>query len=90
MVNNKIVHIVGLTGGIGSGKSSIASALRQMGYPVYDTDSGKIYARYNLKEIVLQEPEDIVIRDGWLFLNANTPSKSGILPNIYKISLPKR
>lgn len=39
MVNNKIVHIVGLTGGIGSGKSTIASALRQMGYPVYDTDS---------------------------------------------------
>ena len=63
---------------------------RPAGIRVYDTDSGKIAARYNLKEIVLQEPEDIVIRDGWLFLNANTPSKSGILPNIYKISLPKR
>lgn len=31
--------IVGITGGIGSGKSVIARRLRQMGYEVYDTDS---------------------------------------------------
>lgn len=31
--------IIGLTGGIGSGKSTIAQGLRQMGYAVYDTDS---------------------------------------------------
>ena len=31
--------IIGLTGGIGSGKSTIAKQLRQMGYEVYDTDS---------------------------------------------------
>ena len=31
--------IIGLTGGIGSGKSVIANQLRQMGYSVYDTDS---------------------------------------------------
>ena len=31
--------IVGLTGGIGSGKSTIAKQLRLMGYEVYDTDS---------------------------------------------------
>jgi dephospho-CoA kinase len=31
--------IVGLTGGIGSGKSTIAKQLREMGYAVYDTDS---------------------------------------------------
>ncbi len=30
--------IIGLTGGIGSGKSTIAQGLRQMGYAVYDTD----------------------------------------------------
>ena len=30
--------IVGLTGGIGSGKSTIAKQLRNMGYIVYDTD----------------------------------------------------
>ena len=31
--------IVGITGGIGSGKSTIAGQLREMGYAVYDTDS---------------------------------------------------
>lgn len=31
--------IIGLTGGIGSGKSTIAQQLRTMGYAVYDTDS---------------------------------------------------
>ena len=30
--------IIGLTGGIGSGKSTIAKQLRSMGYEVYDTD----------------------------------------------------
>ena len=31
--------IIGITGGIGSGKSTIAEQLRDMGYMVYDTDS---------------------------------------------------
>ena len=31
--------IIGITGGIGSGKSVIAKQLRQMGYEVYDTDN---------------------------------------------------
>lgn len=31
--------IIGITGGIGSGKSVIAKQLRQMGHEVYDTDS---------------------------------------------------
>jgi dephospho-CoA kinase len=31
--------IIGITGGIGSGKSVIAKQLRQMGHAVYDTDS---------------------------------------------------
>ena len=30
--------LVGLTGGIGSGKTTIARALEQRGYPVYYTD----------------------------------------------------
>ena len=32
------IHIIGLTGGIGSGKSFIARGLRERGYAVYDTD----------------------------------------------------
>ena len=31
--------LIGLTGGIGSGKTTIANALRERGYIVYDTDS---------------------------------------------------
>lgn len=31
--------IIGLTGGIGSGKTTVANALRERGYTVYDTDS---------------------------------------------------
>ena len=31
--------IIGITGGIGSGKSTIARTLREMGFAVYDTDS---------------------------------------------------
>lgn len=31
-------HLIGLTGGIGSGKSAIAEGLRALGYPTYDSD----------------------------------------------------
>lgn len=33
------MKIIGITGGIGSGKSVISAELRKAGYPVYDTDS---------------------------------------------------
>lgn len=32
------IHTIGLTGGIGSGKSYVASLLRERGIPVYDSD----------------------------------------------------
>lgn len=31
--------IIGITGGIGSGKSTLSECIRNAGYPVYDTDS---------------------------------------------------
>jgi dephospho-CoA kinase len=41
---------IGLTGGIGSGKSVVAKILKSMGYPVFDSDSVA-------KEIMLESPE---------------------------------
>ena len=32
-----MIHSIGLTGGIGSGKSTIAGILKQLGYPVSPT-----------------------------------------------------
>ncbi len=40
--------VIGITGGIGSGKSTIAAELRRLGYRVYDTDSGA-------KRIIVQD-----------------------------------
>lgn len=40
---------IGLTGGIGSGKSTIAHYFKQQGYPVYDTDSAA-------KHIIVHNP----------------------------------
>lgn len=70
--------------GVGNRSDTRPAALR-----VYDTATGKVVARYNLKETVLQEPEDVFIKDGWIYLNGNTPSKGSIVPNIYRISMPK-
>lgn len=36
---NNLPIIVGLTGGIGSGKSTVAHIFNKLGYPVYDSDS---------------------------------------------------
>ena len=41
--------LVGITGGIGSGKSTIAAQLRRCGYPVYDTDK-------EAKRIIVHNP----------------------------------
>jgi len=39
MINNKISHIIGVTGGIGSGKSTVLRAVARRGCPVYDCDA---------------------------------------------------
>ena len=36
--------IIGLTGGIGSGKSTVAKFIEELGYPVYNSDHEGIYA----------------------------------------------
>ncbi len=35
--------IIGITGGIGSGKSMVSEYLQKLGYPVYDSDSRAKY-----------------------------------------------
>ena len=62
---------------------------RPAGLRIYDTDTGSIFARYDLFDLVLQEPEDVFIKGRWIYMNANTPSKGKIVPNVYKISMPK-
>ena len=57
---------------------------------VYDTDTGTIAAKYNLNEEIPYEMEDLVIRDGWIYVNTNTSPKRGQgNPVIYKLSLPR-
>ena len=57
---------------------------------VYDTDSGTICAKYNLNEEIPYEMEDLVIRDGWIYVNTNTSPKRGQgNPLIYKLSMPR-
>lgn len=63
--------------------------LRPSRIRVYDTDTGQISARYELQGIIPWEIEDIAIRGRWMYVNTNTPSKSGVAPLIYKVSLPK-
>ena len=58
--------------------------------PVYATRTRTITARYNVQDQVVYEPEDIVIRDGFMYVNTNTnPRKTSDLPCIFRLSLPK-
>ena len=60
--------IIGLTGGIGSGKSTIAQGLRKMGYAVYDTDS-------EAKRLIV---EDAAVRQQIIQLFGSDVYKDGI------------
>lgn len=60
--------IIGITGGIGSGKSVIARQLRKMGYSVYDTDS-------EAKRIIV---EDATVREQMTALFGEEVYKDGV------------
>lgn len=60
--------IIGITGGIGSGKSVIARQLREMGYAVYDTDS-------EAKRLIV---EDAAVRKQMIQLFGSDVYKDGI------------
>lgn len=71
--------------GVGKQDDSRPSCIR-----VYDTDKRAITARYNVQEQVIYEPEDIVIKDGAMYVNTNTNAqKTSDLPCIFKLSMPK-
>ena len=84
--------LIGITGGIGSGKSVIAQQLRQMGYEVYDTDSQAkrlIVEDSKIREQItaLFGPEaykDGVYQTAFVaqqVFNANSPSPNSPSPN---------
>ena len=57
---------------------------------VYDTDTGTILAKYELNEEIPLEMEDLVIRDGWIYVNTNNSIKRGQpKPIVYKLAMPK-
>ena len=54
-LSNKKMIIIGLTGGIGSGKSTILNYFREHGYPCFESDEvGKKLLEVELKETVLK------------------------------------
>ena len=65
------IYTLGVTGGIGSGKSYIARLLEERGIPVYDTDS-RAKALYDadgeLREamITLAVQGSMLLRDYWI------------------------
>lgn len=70
--------------GIGAHDPTRPSCIR-----VYDTDRHIISARYDLNDDIIYEIEDIVLRDGWLYVNTNnSPKRTKSNPLIYKLSLP--
>ncbi len=68
--------LIGLTGGIGSGKTTIAGALRERGYAVYDTDSAA--KRLVLTPAVRQRIEQLLgedVYDGNTYLTSRVAER---------------
>lgn len=69
-IRKESMKIVGLTGGIGSGKSTVAELLRVYGIPVYDSDSRSKMLCQTDKELIfslkLLFGEDVYLPDGSL------------------------
>lgn len=71
--------------GVGKDDDTRPSCVR-----IYDTDRRALTARYNVRNQVIFEPEDIVVQDGAIYVNTNTNAKkSKDLPVIFKLSMPK-
>lgn len=70
--------------GLGNRSKSCPAGIR-----IYDTDSGEITGRYDLKETVLQEPEDLFLSGGWLYLNTNAVPAAEIVPKVWRIDRVK-
>lgn len=57
--------IIGITGNIGSGKSTVAALLRSWGYPVLDLDALAARARENKEEELKRLFPEAVVGGGW-------------------------
>lgn len=65
------MKIIGITGGIGSGKSTVCSLFRLLGAPVYNSDleAKRLYENNEVIEIVSELFGKTVIRNGKIQLN---------------------
>ena len=87
------MKVVGLTGGIGSGKSTVATIFEQLGVPIYDSDSKakKIYNSAFVKEKVIELlGEHAYLNDvpDFAFIASKVFSNTELLSNLNAIIHP--